>query len=59
MFGSDNDIHRVNGLRIKEELRRKAEEVASQRTSNADFDSPARPSRLSTLIGWILRVVRC
>lgn len=53
-----NDVQRVNGLRIEEELRRKDEGLASQRTSNADFQSATRPSRLGSLMGRIWRAVR-
>jgi hypothetical protein len=53
-----NDMQRVNGLRIEDELRRKDEELASQRSPNADFDSATRPSRVRALISRIQRVVR-
>ena len=53
-----NDMQRVNGLRIEEELRRKDEELASPRTLNADFESATRPSRLGSLIGRIRRAIR-
>jgi hypothetical protein len=55
--GGRNDMQRVNGLRIEEESRLKAEQAAAVRLPHENFDSP-RQSRFGSILGKIRSAVR-